>query len=162
MLSKTRAGKLAESAERKHRVVNVSAVENPGEVIGGDCKEAWAELISKMRQDVDEFNNHKARAGHSPVLMTNEASSAAQLQFEVYVPEMNSRVLVLTLVRKGLQVDVRPQFPDQEAAISFESRPNGCFAWVVVGKAGETGNELSVQQLSEYLLAPILAGTEID
>lgn len=163
MLSKTRAGKLAESVKRKTKVVAVAAEGNPIREIGGDARAAWAELLAAMRKDVDEFNKHKARAGHSPVLLTNEALSLERLQFEVYVPEMNSRVLVLTLGEKGLRVDVRPHFPEQLSAIQIEFCPNSRrFSWVVDGGAGKAKNKLTVQQLSEYLLGPILSGTEID
>jgi hypothetical protein len=161
MLSATRVTKASESAKRKLAHSEDGGPNKSDKQISAG-KEAWAELLSVLRSDVKEFNNHKSRVGHSPALMSTQALSLTRFQFEVYVPEMNSRLLVLTLAGNSLQVEVRPQFPNQQSKITLEPSKNGKhYCWLLDGP-GKEKKEVSVQRLSEYLLRPILFSSEID
>jgi hypothetical protein len=161
MLSATRLNRASESAKRRLDHASNSDTDKPEMQISGG-KDAWADLLAVLRTDVKEFNNHKSRAGHSPALMSGQTLALARFQFEVYVPEMNSRLLVLTLTGNSLHVNVRPQFPDQQSTIRLESGKNGKhYCWFLDG-LGKEKKEVSVQQLSEYLLRPILSSSEID
>jgi hypothetical protein len=160
MLANTRVNKASETALRKQTHLSDGAKEKSDKQLS-IVKEAWAELLSVMRRDVKEFNNHKSRATHSPALMSTESLALAKFQFEVYVPEMNSRLLVLTLTGNSLQVDVRPKFPEQEATITLESKEGKQYCWLLDG-TGKHKKEVSAKQLSEYLLRPILFSSEVD
>jgi len=161
MLASTRVNKASEAALRNKAHRTDGAKEKPDKQLSV-VKEAWAELLCVMRKDVKAFNNHKSRATHSPALMSTESLSLARFQFEVYVPEMNSRLLALTLTGNSLQVNVRPKFPEQESTITLESEKGGKrYCWLLDG-AGKEKKELSAEQLSEYLLRPILFSSEVD
>ena len=86
MLSRAKENKIAADAKRRTKKLSARPLENSDRQISAG-KRAWAELLSAMRKDVNEFNNNKSRVGHSPVLMTSEASALAGDQFEVYVPK---------------------------------------------------------------------------
>jgi hypothetical protein len=161
MFSATRVNKASESARRRLGHASNGDTDKPDKQVSVG-KEAWADLLTVLRTDVKEFNNHKSRAGHSPALMSGQTIALTRFQFEVYVPEMNSRLLVLTLTGNSLHVTVRPQFPDQQSTIRLESGKNGKhYCWSLDG-SGKEKKEVSVQQLSEYLLRPILSSSEID
>jgi hypothetical protein len=161
MLANTRVSKASAAALRKRTHLSESSKEKSDQQLS-IVKEAWAELLGVMRKDVKDFNTHKSRATHSPALMSTESLSLARFQFEVYVPEMNSRLLVLTLTGNSLQVNVRPKFPEQEAAITLESQKGGThYCWLLNG-TGKEKKEVSAEQLSEYLLRPILFSSEVD
>jgi hypothetical protein len=161
MLSVTRLNKASESAKRKVGHSSSSDAEKVDKQISAG-KDAWADLIAALRADVKDFNNHSTRVGHSPALMSGQSLALARFQFEVYVPEMNSRLLVLTLTGNSLYVNGRPQFSVQPLTITLESAENGKhYGWFLDG-TGKEKKQVSVEQLSEYLLKPILASSEID
>jgi hypothetical protein len=161
MLSRRKASLDSESALRKRTHSEHGPAEKPEKLISVG-EEAWAELLAVLRKDVKEFNDNKSRAGHSPVLMSTEKIALAKFQFEVYVPEMNSRLMVLTLTGNSLHVDVRPKFPDQQSTITLESSKNGKHYFWLLDATGKSKKELSVQDLSEYVLRPILSSSEVD
>ena len=161
MLSHAKENKIAADAKRRIRKLSNRPLENSEKRISVG-KRAWEDLLLAMRKDVAEFNNNKSRLGHSPVLMTSEASALADYQFEVYVPEMSSKLLVLTLAGNNLHIVIRPEFPEQPSAVTLRSirnSPNYC--WMLGGTDG-TEKELSVQKLSEYLLRSVLSSAETD
>jgi hypothetical protein len=75
---------------------------------------------------------------------------------------MQSKRLVLTLENNDLYVSVHPDFPKQRLTITIESDADGKHGFWVLGKRTEERAKLSAQQLSEYLLKPILASSSID
>ena len=161
MLSRAKENKIAADAKRRTKKLSAGPLENSERQISAG-KRAWAELLSAMRKDVNEFNNNKSRVGHSPVLMTSEASALAGDQFEVYVPEMSSRLLVLTLTGNNLHIVIRPEFPEQPSTITLSSTKNiQNYCWMLGGVDG-AHKELSAQQLSEHLLRSVLSSAETD
>ncbi len=161
MLSRAKENKIAADAKRRTKKLIGRPLENSERQISAG-KNAWAELLSAMKKDVDEFNRNKSRLGHSPVLMTSEASALAGYQFEVYVPEMTSKLLVLTLAGNNLLTVIRPEFPEQPSTITLSSTkksPNYC--WMLGGADGAQ-SEMGAQQLSEYLLRSVLSSAETD
>jgi hypothetical protein len=162
MLSRAKENKIAADKKRRTKKLSAGQVENSEKQIHAG-KRAWAELLSAMRNDVNEFNNNKSRVGHSPVLMTSEASALAGDQFEVYVPEMSSRLLVLTLTGNNLHIVIRPEFPEQPSTITLSSTKNiQNYCWMLGGVEGGAQKELSAQQLSELLLRSVLSSAETD
>ncbi len=118
---------------------------------------AWSALVSSITSDVSEFNKHKARAGQTPVRM-----SQRRFQCEVHLPGMHGKSLVLTLDDKDLQVSVHPDFPKQPLTITFDADKEGQPGFWVLGETTKENAKLSDQQLSEYLLKPILSGAAIN
>lgn len=117
---------------------------------------AWGALVSSITSDVNEFNKHKERAGQTPVRM-----SQRRFQCEVHLPGMHGKSLVLTLDDKDLQVSVHPDFPKQPLTITIELKEGQHGSWVL-GESTKENAKLSDQQLSEYLLKPVLSGAAID
>jgi hypothetical protein len=113
---------------------------------------AWSALVSSITSDVNEFNKHKERAGQSPVRM-----SQRHFQCEVHLSGMNGKSLVLTLDDKDLQVSVHPDFPKQPSTITIELDKEGQHGFWLLGESTKENAKLSDQQLSEYLLKPILS-----
>jgi len=118
---------------------------------------AWGGLVSSITSDVNEFNKHKKRAGQTAACM-----SQGPLQCQVYLPGMHSKRLVLTLGNNGLKVSVHPDFPKQQSTITIEIDKEGQHGWWVLGKPTQENAKLSGQELSEYLLKPILASADIN
>ena len=118
---------------------------------------AWSALVSSITADVSDFNNHKERAGQTAVRM-----SERPFQCEVYVPGMHGERLVLTLDNNNLHVTVHPDFPEQQLTITIELDKEGQHIFWVLGEPTKEGAKLSVQQLSEYLLKPLLASADIN
>jgi hypothetical protein len=161
MLSRAKEKKIAADAKRRTEKLTAGPLENSESRISAG-KRAWAELLSTMRKDVNEFNNNKSRLKHSPVLMTGEASALAGYQFEVSVPEMTSKLLVLTLTGNNLHIVIRPEFPEQRSTITLSSTRNSqSYCWML-GDSDGAQSELSAQQLSEYLLRSVLSSAETD
>lgn len=160
MITGMRSRKASEAAEAtlgRPKVLMVEALAKP---VSG-AKEAWTELLVNLKSDVKAFNGEKARAGHSAVLMSSEKQSIVRFQFEVYLPEMNSKLLVLTMSGNKLEVEVRPEFPRQKSAITVEAGKNGKgYRWVVAEFARD--KEVTAANLSEYLLKPVLSSATID
>jgi len=118
---------------------------------------AWDTLLASITSDVNEFNQHKKRAGQTAVCM-----SQGPFQCQVYVPGMHSKRLVLTLTNNGLKVSVHPDFPKQQSTITLELDNEGQHGSWVLGKLTKENSQLSGQELSEYLLKPILASADIN
>jgi hypothetical protein len=75
---------------------------------------------------------------------------------------MQSRRLVLTLESNDLYVTVHPDFPNQQLTITIEPDADGQHGFWVLGEHTKERAKLSAQQLSEYLLKPILASASIN
>jgi hypothetical protein len=118
---------------------------------------AWSSLVSSITSDVNEFNQHKQRAGQTAVCISQGPS-----QCQVYLPGMHSKRLVLTLANNGLKVSVHPDFPKQKSTITIELDKEGQNGSWVLGKLTKENAQLSGQELSEYLLKPILASADIN
>jgi hypothetical protein len=125
--------------------------QSPGALI------AWTALVSSITSDVNEFNMHKKRAGQTAVCISH-----GPFQCQVYLPGMHSKRLVLTLDNNGLEVSVHPDFPKQQLSIDIELDKEGQHGLWVLGKLTKESAKLSVQQLSEYLLKPVLASADIN
>jgi HSP20 family molecular chaperone IbpA len=150
--------KAATSAKKSAKATKGERTEHLKKQIPG-ALDAWNELVSSLANDVSEFNKHKERAGQAAVHM-----SQRRFRCEVYLPGMQSKRLVLTLDGNDLRVSVHPDFPTQQSTITIEPDKDGQHGfWVLGGLAKESGR-LSGQQLSEYLLKPILtcAGSNME
>lgn len=111
---------------------------------------AWNALVAVISKDVNQFNNHKERAGETPVRI-----SRRYLECEVHVPGMDGHSLILTLDNKDLLVAEPPDFPKQPLPIEVDTDGQRAF-WILV-KSTEQNAKLSEEQLSEYLLKPVLS-----
>jgi hypothetical protein len=118
---------------------------------------AWSALVSSITSDVSEFNTHKERAGQTAVRMHQRPSEC-----EIYLPGMHSKRLVLKLENDDLQVSVHPDFPKQQLTITIELEKDGQHGFWVLGESSRESAKLSVQQLSEYLLKPVLSCAAIN
>ena len=88
-------------------------------------------------------------------------------QCEVYLPGMRGKRLVLTLENNELDVSIHPDFPKQQTMITIELDTESQHGFWVLGEPAKAeptkkGGRLSVQQLSEYLLKPILSSADIN
>jgi hypothetical protein len=146
----------AESAHRSARATEVSPVAHQQKKIAG-AMDAWSALFSTITNDVNDFNKHKRRAGQTAV-----RTSQGQFECQVYLPGMHGKRLVLKLDGCDLQVTVHPDFPEQQLAITIEPDKEGLHAFWVLGEPSKESGKLSAQQLSEYLLKPILASADIN
>jgi hypothetical protein len=70
--------------------------------------------------------------------------------------------MVLTLANNNLQVLVHPDFPKQPLTITVQPDKDGQNGFWVLGDPDKESGKQSVQQLSEYLLKPILASADIN
>jgi hypothetical protein len=146
----------AASAKRSEKRTQVDGTKRPKQIPGTLI--AWNSLVSSITKDVNEFNNHKERAGQTPVRI-----SQRHFQCEVHLPGMQGKSLVLTLDNKDLQVSVHPEFPKQPLTIAIELDKDGQHGFWVLGEPGkESAKELTDQQLSEYLLKPVLSSSAIN
>jgi hypothetical protein len=75
---------------------------------------------------------------------------------------MHGKSLVLTLHDKDLQVSVHPDFPKQPLTITIDLDQEGQHGFWILGESTSENAKLSDQQLSEYLLKPVLSGAAID
>jgi hypothetical protein len=75
---------------------------------------------------------------------------------------MHSKRLVLTLANNGLKVSVHPDFPKQQSTITIELDKEGQHGWWALGKLTTETAQLSGQELSEYLLKPVLASADFN
>jgi hypothetical protein len=147
----------AASAKRSEKRTEVDRAKRPKNQVPGVLI-AWNSLVSSITKDVNEFNNHKERVGQTPVRISQRSS-----QCEVHLPGMQGKSLVLTLDNKDLQVSVHPEFPKQPLTIAIELDKDGEHGFWVLGESSkESAKELSDQQLSEYLLKPVLSSAAIN
>jgi hypothetical protein len=114
--------------------------------------DAWKALVASIANDLNEFNKHKERAGKAAAHM-----SQRRFQCEVYLPGMQSKRLVLTLDNNDLRVSVHPDFPAQQLTITIEPDNDGQHGYWLLGEPVKESGKRSAEQLSEYLLKPILA-----
>jgi hypothetical protein len=157
MFVKMEKERAAASAHRSEKGIQADGTKRPKKQVPGTLA-AWNSLVSSITKDVNEFNNHKDRAGQTPVRI-----SQRPLQCEVHLPGMGGKSLVLTLDNKDLQVSVHPEFPKQPLAIAIELDKDGQHGFWVLGESSkESAKELSDQQLSEYLLKPVLSSAAIN
>jgi hypothetical protein len=122
-----------------------------------DTVDLWSALTSAIAKDVNEFNDHKQRTGQMAVHISNR-----HYQCEVYLPGMQSKRLVLALGDNELKVSVHPDFPRQQVAITIKPDQEGRHGYWVLGDHSKENAKLSTQQLSEYLLKPVLSSGEIN
>ena len=122
-----------------------------------DTVDLWSALTSAIAEDVNEFNHHKERTGQAAVRISNRHH-----QCEVYLPGMQGKRMVLTLEDNELKVSVHPDFPSQQLAITIEPDQEGRHGFWVLGDHSKENAKRSAQQLSEYLLKPVLSSAEIN
>ncbi len=146
----------AASAKKSENAAKVDQTEHAKKQIPGALN-AWNALVSVINKDVNEFNNHKERAGQTPVRI-----SSRNFQCQVHLSGMEGKSLVLTLDHNDLQVSIHPEFPKQSKTIAIELDKDGQHAFWILGKSTEENARLSDQQLSEYLLKPVLSSAAIN
>lgn len=151
MFTNMEKDRTAASAKRSEKAAKLDRKERPKKQSPGTLN-AWSELVSSITSDVSDFNSHKQRAGHTEVRMSQRDS-----QCEVHVPGMHGKNLVLTLDNNDLQVSVHPDFPKQQLSITIEVDQEGQRGSWVLGETTKESAKLSTQQLSEYLLKPVLS-----
>ena len=148
--------KAAESARVAARGPKVEPTERREKQVPG-APEVWSALFSSIGNDVSDFNKHPKRAGQAPATVSHKRNLC-----EVYLPGMTSKRLVLTLENNDLYVSVHPDFPNQRLTITIEPDEDGKHGFWVLGERTKEKAKLSAQQLSEYLLKPILASASIN
>jgi hypothetical protein len=147
-MEKDRAAELVKRSAKEthvHRTEHLKE-ENP------DTEGLWSALTSAISKDVNEFNLHKERTGQIAVHISNRHH-----QCEVYLPGMQSKRLVLALEDNELKVSIHPDFPSQQLAITIEHDQEGRHGFWVLGDHSKENAKRSTQQLSEYLLKPVLS-----
>jgi len=118
------------------------------------AQSGWDALVSAITKDVNSFNSRKERSGHTVVRI-----SQRHFQCEVHLSGMHGKTLALTLEDRGLQVSVHPDFPVQPLTISLDEGRDGFW---ILGPTTNESEKLSCEQLSEYLLKPILSCAAIN
>jgi HSP20 family molecular chaperone IbpA len=151
MFANMEKDRAAASARRSAKAPKAQRTEHLKRQIPG-ALDAWNALVASIAKDLSEFNKHKERAGQAPVHM-----SQRHFQCEVYVPGMQSKRLVLTLDNNDLRVSVHPDFPRQQLTITIEPETDGQHGFWFLGEPAKESGKRSADQLSEYLLKPILA-----
>jgi len=148
--------KAAESAKLAAKGPEVEPRERREKQVPG-ALEVWRARFSSIGNDISDFNKHPERAGKAPASVSHRRNLC-----EVYLPGMQSKRLVLTLENNDLYVSVHPDFPNQRLTITIEPDADGKHGFWVLGERTKEKATLSAQQLSEYLLKPILASASID
>jgi hypothetical protein len=156
MFANMEKDRVAALARRSGKVTKVMQTEHHEQQTAGTLH-AWNALVSAISSDINEFNTHKERAGQTAVRMRERPSEC-----EVYLSGMHSQRLVLRLDNDGLQVSVHPDFPKQRLTITIDLDRDGEHGFWVLGGSTEESARLSVQQLSEYLLKPVLCCAAIN
>jgi hypothetical protein len=149
------------AASAKRSAVKTGRIEHLEKQIPG-ARDVWNALISSIKSDVNDFNKHKKRAGQTAVRVAQRG-----FQCEVYLPGMHGKRLVLTLDNNDLEVSVHPDFPKQQLKITIEFDKDSQHGFWVLGEPTKKeptkmGGQLSCQELSEYLLKPILVSADIN
>jgi hypothetical protein len=153
MFASMEKDRAAASAKRIEKKAGGAGTEHVKKQVPGALN-AWNGLVTSITEDVNEFNNHKERAGQTPARIRQR-----HFECEVHLPGMQGKSLILTLDDKDLQVSVHPEFPKQPSSITIELDEHGQHAFWILG---ESTNKLSNQQLSEYLLKPVLSSASIN
>jgi hypothetical protein len=138
----------------------IETIKNPAKQTAATLN-AWKALVLAITNDVNDFNNHPKRAERGAVRVHDKLLSRAHYQCEIFLPGMRSKMLVLALENDNdVRVSIHPDFPKQRFAIRIESDQEGeCRFWVL-GDTTDKTTELSAEQLSEYLLKPVLSLAE--
>ena len=139
---------------------SVESLKNPAKQTAATLN-AWKALVFAITKDVNDFNNHPKRAERGAVRVHDKLLSRTHFQCEIFLPGMRSKMLVLALENDNdVRVSIHPEFPKQRFAIRIESDQQGeCHFWVL-GDTPDKTTELSAEQLSEYLLKPVLSLAE--
>ena len=149
--------KTAASAQVEANEAQVERKEHPKKRIPGSLN-AWNALVSSITNDVNDFNNRTERSGHTPVRLSQK-----NFRCEVHLSGMHGKTLVLTLDSSDrVQVVIHPDFPEQRLTITLELDKEGQHSSWVLGHATNESARLSDQQLSEYLLKPVLSCASIN
>jgi hypothetical protein len=156
MLVNMEKDRTAASAKRNEKAAKVDRKDHVQKQVPSVLN-AWNGLVSAIAKDVNEFNNHKERAGETPVCI-----SLRDFQCQVHVPGMQGKRLVLTLDNNDLQVSVHPEFPKQPLTIAIALDEDGQHAFWILGESTNENAKLPDQQLSEYLLKPVLSSAAIN
>jgi hypothetical protein len=151
MFANMEKDRAAASAKRSEKAASVARAKHVKNQVPG-VLHAWNALVTSITNDVTEFNSHKERAGQTPARVLQRYFECA-----VHLPGMQGKSLVLTLDNPDLQVSVRPDFPKQPLSIAIELDADGQNAFWILGESREGNAKLSNQQLSEYLLKPVLS-----
>jgi hypothetical protein len=146
----------AASAKRIEKAAKAEGTKHAKKQVPGALN-AWNALVSSITKDVNEFNNHKERAGQTPARVRQR-----HFECEVHLPGMQGKSLVVTLDDKDLQVSIHPEFPKQPLTIAIELDKDGQQASWVLGDSAKESARLSDEQLSEYLLKPVLSSASIN
>jgi hypothetical protein len=155
MFAAMKKDRAAASSKRNADGTRVHDVEHHAKQVAGAAN-AWSALVSSITNDVNDFNKHEERSGQDPVRMSQRS-----FQCEVNLPGLLGKRLVLTLQNNDLQVTVHPNFPHQKLTVTIKLDRDGQHAsWVLADHTKES-THLSVEQLSEYLLKPILSCANI-
>jgi hypothetical protein len=152
-MEKDRAAALAKTSRTGTKVSRTQHLNQPS----AGTLNAWNALVSSITNDVNEFNTHKERAGQTAVRIRQRPSEC-----EIYLPGMHSQRMVLMLDNDDLQVSIHPDFPKQQLPITVEVDQDGKHSFWVLGVCAQDGAKLSVQQLLEYLLKPVLSSAAIN
>jgi hypothetical protein len=146
----------AASAKKSEKAAKVDRTQHLKKHPPGTLK-AWNALVSSITKDVNEFNNHEERSGQTPARI-----SQRPFQCDVHLPGMQGKSLVLILDNTDLHVSVHPEFPNQQLNIAVELEKDGQHAFWILGASTNENAKLSDQQLSEYLLKPVLSCASIN
>jgi hypothetical protein len=146
----------AASAKKSTKAAKAAPAEHLKKQGPGTLK-AWNALVSSITNDVNEFNNHKERAGQTPARI-----SQRHFQCEVHLAGMQGKSLVLSLDDKDLHVSVHPEFPKQPLSIAIELDADGQHPSWLLGESTKENAKLSNEQLSEYLLRPVLSTASVN
>jgi hypothetical protein len=156
MFANMEKDRTAASAKRSEKAAKVDRTKHVVKHLAGTLN-AWNGLVTSITNDVNEFNNHKERAGQTPARIRQR-----HFECEVHLPGMQGKSLVLTLDNKDLQVSVHPEFPKQLLSIAIQLDADGQHAFWILGESTAGKAKLSSQQLSEYLLKPVLSSASIN
>jgi hypothetical protein len=149
-----------EFLRKSGRTTSVETTKNPAKQTAATLK-AWKALVFAITNDVNDFNNHPTRAKLGAVRVHDKLLSRTHFQCEIYLPGMRSKMLVLALENDNdVKVSIHPEFPKQRFDIRLESDKESDCHFLVLGDTPDKTTELSVEQLSEYLLKPVLSLAE--
>lgn len=139
---------------------SVETLKNPAKQTAATLN-AWKALVFAITSDVNKFNNHPKRTERGAVRVHDKLLSRTHFQCEIFLPGMRSKMMVLALENDNdVRVSIHPEFPKQRCAIRIGSDQEGeCHFWVL-GDTPDKTTELSAEQLSEYLLKPVLSLAE--
>jgi hypothetical protein len=160
MFADLKKDRTAASAKKTAKKTKVEPAAPKPQIPG--ALEAWRELVSALTNDIEDFNNHAERAGQSSASLRDHVLSRTHFECEVHLPGMHSQRLVLNLDDKSLRVSVHPDFPTQHGTITMEPGKQVQDGFWILGETSAEKVKLSAQQLSEYLLKPVLSAASVN